>query len=210
MSKTKILWSLALVGVLAFVAAPALLAQDEDAEKAAAEEMEAYMKLAAPGEHHEHLTMQVGTWNTHVKFWTAPGADAQESEGHAISESILGGRFIMQKYKGNMMGMPFEGVAINGYDNIKGKYVGLWMDSFGTMMLASEGTCDGSGKVTTMFGEYPDPSGDVTKKSKTVMTVVSDDEMLFEMYDVTTEGKEFKNMEMTYTRTTDTVKKAGS
>lgn len=32
---------------------------------------------------------------------------------------IFGGRYQLSNYKGNFMGMPFEGMSIMGYDNAK-------------------------------------------------------------------------------------------
>jgi len=35
-------------------------------------------------------------------------------------------------------------MSIDRYDNQKQKYVGVWIDTMGTMMLQFEGTCDGT------------------------------------------------------------------
>ncbi len=52
---------------------------------------------------------------------------------------MLGGQFLEQRYTGNSMGMPFEGIGYTGYDNVQRKYVGTWMDSFGTGQMNSVG-----------------------------------------------------------------------
>ena len=41
-----------------------------------------------------------------------------------------------------MMDMSFTGMAIEGYDNVKKKFVSSWIDNMGTMILNSEGTYD--------------------------------------------------------------------
>jgi hypothetical protein len=56
------------------------------------------------------------------------------------------------------MGMPFQGRGYTGYDNVKKKYVGTWMDSFSTGVMSFTST-----KVTpkqiTSVAEALDPSG---------------------------------------------------
>jgi len=58
--------------------------------------------------------------------------------------TILGGRFLMQNCRGTMFGQPYEGLGITGYDRFKKKFVGLWLDSLSTAILAMSGTCSRS------------------------------------------------------------------
>ena len=39
-----------------------------------------------------------------------------------------------------MMGQPFSGVGIDGYDNLRKKYVTTWIDTMGTGIFSMEGT----------------------------------------------------------------------
>jgi len=56
-----------------------------------------------------------------------------------------------------MMGMPFEGIGINGYDNLKKKFVSTWIDNMGTMIVMSTGTFDPATKTFTYMGEMDNP-----------------------------------------------------
>src|SRR5262245_49829901 len=70
-------------------------------------EMAEMMKLAQPGEHHQHMAKMVGTWKAHTKFWMAPGAPAQEGDGTMTVKPALDGRFFVSEVQGTFMGQPF-------------------------------------------------------------------------------------------------------
>ena len=107
----------------------------------------------------------------------------------------------MEEAKGEIPdGQRFEGSGIAGCDNIKKEYTSVWVDNMSTMIMATEGTCDESGKVLTYSGEYPDPITDKTVKTKSVLRIVNHDRHVVEMYQQDPDGKEFKSMEITYTR----------
>ena len=42
----------------------------------------------------------------------------EKSSGTMHNEMILGDRFLKQEYEGTMMGMPFHGGGLVGYDNV--------------------------------------------------------------------------------------------
>lgn len=190
-------FALAMVcGVLA-LAVPVAAQQPE--QPSMEEMMQVVVKLATPGDHHEHLEQFVGAWATRGKFWTAPGAEPMESTGEAEHKSVLGGRFIELTYKGVMMDMPFEGMGFIGYDNYQKKHVDFWIDNFGTLMLTGEGSCDAAGKTVTMFTTADDP---ITKTRKTLRSVYtfSGDQYTLEMFDTGPDGKEFRSLEIVHTR----------
>lgn len=165
--------------------------------------MEAWMKLAVPGEHHEHLKPFAGNWNNVVKWRYSPDAPWEETRGKSEAEWILGGRFLRQQTEGESMmegSPPFEGFGIIGYDNLKKKYISVWMDNMGTMILIAEGTCNASGKVITFKGEYNDAMSGGKKKSKSVYRVINDNKYVIEMFDYGPDGREFKNLEVVFTR----------
>ncbi len=167
-----------------------------------AAEMEAWMKAAEINENHERLNYFVGSWNVTVKsYMGGPDAEPMTSSGTSRAESIMGGRYIKDSFKGDFMGQPFEGMGITGYDNIQGHYVGTWIDSMGTGMMQSKGMYDASSKTYTFKATYPDPMNPgKMKKMKEVIKIVSDSEYTFTMYDVDDNGAENKEMEITYKR----------
>ena len=176
-----------------------VLAQEQKQQNA--DEMAAMMEAMKPGPHHQAMMKSVGNWTTTTKMWMQPGAPPEETTGTTTIESLMGGRFLMETNKSTMMGMPWEGRGIYGYDNTTKKHVGTWFDSFGTMMMSLEGTCDGTCKVVTMTSDYMDPSTKSMKKVKVVSKEVGPDENLTTIYDVAKDGTETKVMEMTYKRT---------
>ncbi len=169
--------------------------------------MEAWMKASTPGEYHRHLDAFAGEWDCKLKMQEAPGAPMQESSGSMKNEWILGGRQLQQSYKGDFMGMDFEGRGTWGYDNVSKKYQGTWTDTTVTSIMTTEGTCDASGKVFTMTGEFSDPMGGKVKQRQ-VITVKDDNTHTMDFYMTGPDGKEFKSMEMTYTRKAGTSRPA--
>lgn len=156
---------------------------------------EAYMKAAQPGAQHARLTRLAGHWTTQVKAWFAPGQPATESTGTMDITPILGGRYVESVHKGQVMGQPFEGREIDGYDNVAGQYVSSWIDNGGTGVLMLTGQADASGKVVTMTGDFVDPVTHKKMAYKGVSTLVDDDTMRYESYMVAG-GKEAKIMEV--------------
>jgi hypothetical protein len=174
----------------------------EKADKPATAEMQEWMKLTLPGEHHKHLEALAGKWNLVVKFKAEPEAAWEESKGMADYKPILGSRFVAENAQCEVFGQPFEWMGFLGYDNHKKKHIAVWVDNFGTGTEYAEGECDLAGQVITYLGEQEDPQTGGKSKYKWVITVESNDKMMIEMYQIDDTGKEFKNMEIVGTRTT--------
>jgi hypothetical protein len=112
---------------------------------------------------------------------------------------ILDGRVLIEEVSSKMMGQPYTGHGMRGYDNVTGKHWSLWMDSMSTGAMMSEGTCDDKGSCT-FTGSWNDA---VTKKPiKARMTTkwTNSTTEVFEMYAPGKDGKEMKMMEITYTK----------
>jgi hypothetical protein len=164
------------------------------------EDMAEMMKLAQPGEHHEHMAKLAGKWNSKGKLWMQPGAEPIVSEGTVEVTSILGGRWMKSDFAGDFMGLPFTGLGLDGYDNLSQKHIGVWIDSMGTMMMTFEGTCQDSGRVTTTRSEFVDPATGTAMTMKAVTTIIDDSSWKFDSYMSASDGQEFKSMEILYTR----------
>jgi hypothetical protein len=163
------------------------------------EEMDAWMAVAGPGPEHQRMAAQAGEWNVAAKMWMDPAAPPEESKATARIRMIHDGRFQVMEYEGMMMGQPFRGFGLTGYDNVLKKYVGSWCDSMGTMMLITEGTCDATGKVITMTGSFRDPL-DRYNTMREVATENGPDQFTFEMYGTCGNQPEHKAMELVFTR----------
>lgn len=166
------------------------------------EMMEKWMAAALPGPHHEHLKALAGHWKQEVKMWPDPASPPSVSEGVGDVKWIMGGRYLQEDVQGTMMEGPFNGMGITGYDNVQKKYVSSWIDSMGTGIMTSTGTCDGAGKVFNWTGEYFDAVSGKKETYRMVTRVVDDTKHVFEMWSKNpqSQGKEFKMMEITYTR----------
>jgi hypothetical protein len=163
--------------------------------------MELMQKLATPSGEHKKLDLLVGTWHAKNTMWMEPGKPPMVSEGTSEHTWVLGGRFLEQRVEGSFMNMPFSGLGYTGYDNYKKKYVSVWMDTAGTSMLNTAGSFSASGKVLTSTGKMDDFTTGKTVTIREKMTVVSKDEVLFEMWGPGQDGKEYRMMEIRYTRT---------
>jgi hypothetical protein len=162
--------------------------------------MKKWMEIATPGPQHKGLEAFAGEWEVESKWWMAPDAPPMESKGTSKVHSILGGRYVQEEHTGEMMGKPFNGIGITGYDNFKKKYVSFWIDDAGTGMFTSEGTADPAGKMFTFHGKMDDPmTGEKDKPMKMILRTVNANKRVFEMHDLS-KGEKSLCGEMTYTR----------
>ena len=174
-----------------------------DAEKKAKEMMGGEMQMPpemAPGEHHARLAKMAGMWNCAVKSWMAPGMPPEESKATAEMKMIMDGRFLQETFKGDMMGQPFTGMNILGYNGFTKKHTSVWIDSATTETTMMQGTCSEDGKVCTLEGEMTNPMTKQQMKSRIIVTHINDDQMKMEMFMPGPDGKDMKSMEIMYTR----------
>ena len=162
-------------------------------------DMKAMMAYSTPGEIHQMLAKTVGSWHGDITMWMQPGAAPMKTVGESTNEMILGGRYLQTKNTGNFMGAPFEGIGYIAYDNAKKLFITSWIDNMGTGMMYLTGTWDAANKTINFTGTMVDPVAGGDVKVRQVYKLIDDNTQLMEMYSVTN-GKEFKNMEIKYTR----------
>jgi hypothetical protein len=160
--------------------------------------MAAWQAAATPGPQHQELAQAAGTWKMTVTFWMPGATDPMTSVATATRRMILGGRYLEEKVSGDMMGMPFEGYSLTGYDNVKGKYWSIWMDSSSTGNMYSEGEKDSSGAIV-LQGSYADAVTKATTKVKSIQRREGNDKEKFEMWE-DRGGQTVKTMEITSVR----------
>jgi len=159
--------------------------------------MDAMMKLATPGPQHARFKESVGKWKAVVKSWNGPG-EPTVSEGVSDNQVILGGRYFEQRFQSTMMGQPFEGYGLNGFDNATKRYWFVWVDNMSTGLMSGWGDMDEAGKTLTCTSTAPGPDGK-PMDVKSVTQFVDDHTQVFTMYGMMG-GQEVKMMEITYTR----------
>jgi hypothetical protein len=162
------------------------------------EMMAKWAEMATPGDNHRALDGMVGSWAATTKWWAAPDTEPMASTGTCTNNWMLGGRYIMSTYNGDMMGQPFEGLGLMGYDNYKQKYIHIWMDSMGTMWMTSEGTMEGD--TCILNSEFDDFLTGKKGTMRQEVKIIDNDHHVVNMFTFTPDGKEFKMMEIAYTR----------
>jgi len=161
--------------------------------------MELYKQLGTPGEPHKLFASLAGSWTTTTKEWMEPGKPPTESTGSAEMKMLLDGRFLYQEYNGQMMGQPFSGIGIDAYDNLRKRYVTVWLDTMSTGVFTMEGTASADGKTITLRGQHGEPGGG-HMTHRAVWKIVDDNTQTFEMYGAHGHGKQMKMLEITYSR----------
>ena len=106
----------------------------------------------------------------------------------------------MSKFSGNMMGMPFEGMAIDAYDNGTKKFYSTWIDNMGTGIMFMTGEWDAAGKKIEYSGKTYDPMGGKIVDVRQIVKYNDDGTINMEMYGPDNTGKEYKTMEITMTK----------
>jgi hypothetical protein len=177
------------------------------AQPSEAEMMKQMMELSKLNENHKVLAQLAGTWTYNVKMWMAPGAPPSTSTGTAVRKAIMDGRYFvvdvtgkmkMPGTDGKMKDFEFKGMSIEGYDNVKKKFVATWCDNMGTGVMMSEGAYDAATKTFTYTGEYEMMPGMKSKVRETVKMVDANHHN-FEYFEDRGTG-EMKSMEINYTR----------
>jgi hypothetical protein len=174
-----------------------------DSSAAMTPEQQAMMQKAeqymTPGTEHKALEPMVGRWNAKVTMWMKPGDKPQESTGVAEMVWVLNNHFMKQDYHGMMMGKPFEGIGYTGYDKVRGEYQSIWMDNMATGLMYSTGP--GGGGVVKQSGTFGCPmTGDKAMWMRSEMKINSPNQITYTSYGKDASGKEFKGMEIVYTR----------
>jgi len=162
------------------------------------EVMEAWKKLATPGEPHKRLASRAGSWIAKSRHWAEPDKPPMEFTGTSERKMILGGRFLREEFSGELMGSPFNGIGVMGYDNQSEKYVSTWVDSMGTGIYFFKGTASRDGKTISLESLFEDPiKGPGTWRL--VTRIVDENTEVGEMHMTYESGLEEK-CETTYTR----------
>jgi hypothetical protein len=168
--------------------------------------MEVYKKVGTPGEPHMLLAKLEGSWTTKTKGWVE-GKPAMESVGTCEQKLVLDGHYLQQTYTGDMMGAPFNGINLLGYNNHTKKYESVWLDTMSTAIYFFVGKGSADGKTITQECSYDDPArGPAVWRS--VTRIMDDNTLEFEMFITPVGGKKEKMMEMTVTRKEAVARKA--
>lgn len=166
-------------------------------------DMQACMEAGTPGEMHQWLTEGAGKWTGKQTMWMAPDTDPMTSEVTMTITPILEGRYVKCEYAGEIPGMgPFLGYGLTGYDNVARKFQGTWIDNHSTGIMTGTGELSSDNKTLTWTYTYNCPITLKPTKMREIDRITGKDTRSMEMHGVDPKsGKEFKMMEISFTRT---------
>ena len=173
------------------------------------EMMKQMIEMSKLNENHKLLSSLDGSWNYTIKMWMNPDPNAkpQESKGTATRKTVMVGRYVMMDVAGKlqmpgeddkMKDVQFKGMGLEGYDNLKKKFVASWVDNMGTGIQFSEGTYDPATKSFTYTSEV-EPAPGMKIPVREVIKIDDNNHMSLEWYE-NHGGQEKKTMEIHYTR----------
>ncbi|MGH7241880.1 MAG: DUF1579 family protein [Phycisphaerales bacterium] len=159
--------------------------------------MEERTASADPGTQHQRLAALTGSWKAEGQCWK--NGKAEPVTGAAVSNWVLGNRFIQCKANWSEAGKTVEAIGLSGYDNQQGKFVSSWADTFGTGIKAETGDYDAATNAFTYTGEFKDDQGR-TVRCRKVLTIQSDSKHTMTGYQTEPGKSETKMVEITFTR----------
>jgi hypothetical protein len=104
--------------------------------------------MMEPSPEHAMVMQMAGTWDVLV--------DSQGFKSRAVQVmKPVGGFWVAGTWEGDMMGAPFQGHMISGYDPTLKVFTGVWVDSLSPALFHSAGTWDAATKTmhATIRGE---------------------------------------------------------
>lgn len=152
-----------------------------------------------PGEEHKMMAKWDGTWTGEVTMWM-PGAPEQKSTSTAENKMIMNGLYQQSTHTGDMMGMPFNGISIVGFDVHKKEFISSWIDNMGSGIMVLKGPWDAATKTITLKGTMTDPGTKGDCEIRETFKIIDDNNQEMEMFLKMPDGSEMKTMNIKYTR----------
>jgi hypothetical protein len=140
----KVLMVLCLGVAAAFAIGPAFAGEKETspiaATSAASPNDSKTTDLAKPNANHNLLGELAGTWNYVLKISMGPKRPPIETNGVVVRQPMMGGRYFVADFDvemlpgndGKLEKANFKGKSIEGYDNVKKKFISVWIDNAST------------------------------------------------------------------------------
>lgn len=115
------------------------------------------------------LHADIGTWDADFSM-EMPGAPAMTAGCKETVVPICGGQWTWSNFTGEVMGAPFEGHALTGYDSKADKVVSIWLDSMNGAFMRTDGTYDAAKQTFALRGTCYDEQG---KRSPVASTAIA-------------------------------------
>lgn len=161
--------------------------------------MQAMQMAATPGEPHEQLAESVGKFKAQMQMWPAPGAEPMSTTMQVERSMDLGGRVLVEHWKGEVMGAPFEGRGRTGYDNVSKRYWSTWTDNMSTGLLVMYGQWNADNDTFEFTGKNVHPATGAAYSVRSVGSSPTEGSETMTMYEDHGQG-EYKTMAFTLAR----------
>ena len=115
----------------------------------------------------ETMRGRVGSWCVAARLRFTPEARPLDLDARAESR-LLGGRWLVTELRGMEAPDGFHGLGVNGWDPVRRRYTGYWVDGTRGFAIPVEGEYDSAtGAFTTLSTERRADGGTVTVVSVT-------------------------------------------
>jgi hypothetical protein len=146
------------------------------------------------------LDWMVGTWTATVTVMPSAESSPIESRGTMTNQWIIGDRFLQGKFEGEKGGREYEGMSYFGFDDQKGEFQTIWLDSQSSQIMQGTGQWDQAQDTLTIRGKYNDPKSGKEYTTRTVAHKESDERYTWEMFATPAGGTEFRKLEIVFTK----------
>jgi len=179
-----------LSAVIALVAlGHALAVSEEDPMQPSPERMKRIQEITSPGKQHEAMKYFLGRWEVRARLSMPSPAGVKESPPETMVstfEWVIPGRWMSESLEGSLMGHPYRGYLIHGYDNHTKNHVSCGVSNMDTAMNLFRGVqVDPADQVSTQYGTINEWMDDTFNKPvKVVVRRVDDDHFDTEIWDL--------------------------
>jgi len=216
----KIYSSTLLVVAAAFFASPLVAQKSSDTTtsvySAGADTFNQMLDYSRPGKHHQLLADLVGTWTFKGKHYdwvdSVTSKVSLEFGGSIARESFAHGRYFvvnvisegegtleMPVQDGKMIKTKFHGLEIEGYDNVKKKFVKTSIGNhLNSSIIVSEGVYDSTKKTITFYSDV-EPIPGMKIHDRLLYIFIDKNHYKWEVYQEE-KGKYRKGSEIDFTR----------
>lgn len=119
------------------------------------------------------LHADCGAWDAEFQM-SMPGADPMTAKCREVVAPVCGDTWTWSTFTGDLMGGPFEGHALTGYDGKNDKVVSFWIDSANGAWMRTDGSFDAASKTFAMTGTCYDEVGKRQAVSSTATATSAD------------------------------------
>ena len=193
----RLLCAIALVAVTAVITAR-VSSQDTPGTT---DDAPPWLRYTEPGPQHDVLEHFAGKWDQKIRYWDAPGAEPETAASRCDYRWIYGGRYLVGKLSGFILGDSFEGLDVLGYDVYRGEFQLFWIDNQSTGFMLARGSYDETKRELVFKGTLDDVAHNHRDMPfRTVHRFSGSDEMVAEMYVPGPDGTMYKRLEIRSTR----------